>query len=313
MKNLKNILIVDDDKDAREILKIYLSKWNFNIYEASNASESLKLLKLHNIYIALIDWILPGKSGLELCKIIRNIIDDYIYIIVMTGKKTKKDVVEALSIGADDYIMKPFNFEELKVRINSGLRILSYYNKIKYKYKKLNEESKIDKLTGLYNRETILNKFNIEYERHLRSGNEFCIIMSDIDFFKKINDKYGHLTGDKILKYVGETIKDNIRKYDLPGRYGGEEFLIILPYTNLFTAKKVAERIKNEIKNKTFNFNGSQIKITMSFGIASSLDTKKPTEMLKFADKALYNSKDLGRDKVTLYFIEEEGGQSLQV
>ncbi len=310
MKNLNNILIVEDDKDSREILKIYLSKWDYNVFECSNAIEAYEILKKQNIKIALIDWMLPGISGLEICKKIReDFKDDYIYIIIITGKKNKNDVVEALSKGADDYIMKPFNFDELKVRIEAGKRILIYYNKIKFKYKKLNEESKIDKLTGIYNRETILKKFHFEFERHKRSSNEFCIIIGDIDFFKKINDKYGHIIGDVVLKQVGEILKKSLRKYDLVGRYGGEEFLIILPYTNLLTAKKVAERLKRNISKYSFSHNGIEIKITMSFGISSSIGSLNPLEMIDKADKALYQSKFTGRDKISLYI--DKGGRSL--
>ena len=298
----KNILVVEDDKDSRELLKTYLMKWNYRVYEAYNAQNAFEILKKKRIHIALIDWILPGISGIEICNKLReNHKDSYLYIIIITGKKTKDDVVEALSNGADDYIMKPFNFEELKLRIEAGIRIVNFQENLKSCYEELYKQTIEDSLTGLLNRKTILEKLQIELERHKRLDSELSIIMCDIDYFKKINDTYGHLAGDYILKKVGEIFRNNLRRYDFAGRYGGEEFLVILPHTNIFTAKKVAERIKLEVEKKIFNYGSNKIKITISFGICSSKYVKSLEDIIFKADKALYYAKSKGRNRIEVY------------
>ncbi len=302
IKMKKNILVVEDDRDARDLIKIYLKKWNYSVYESSNGHTALEILKTNYIHIAIIDWILPGMSGIELCKKIRDINpNNYIYIIIITGKKTREDVIEALSNGADDYIIKPFNFEELKVRIEAGLRIVKYHENLKSCYEMLYKESLIDSLTKVLNRKAILNRLEVEFERHKRFNDELCVIMGDIDFFKKINDTYGHLAGDEVLRQLGQLFNNSLRKYDCVGRYGGEEFLIILPHTEKEVAIKVANRMRETIKNHNFIYNSLSLDITMSFGIASSLYAETPLELINLADIALYRAKKKGRDKVEIY------------
>ncbi len=295
----KNILIIEDDKDSRELLKIYLTKWNYNVFEASKPFAALELIKTHSIQMALIDWVLDETSGIEICNLIRNKFrDNYVYIIIITGQKTRRDVVEALSQGADDYLMKPFNFEELKVRIKAGERILTYQNNLKDCYDKLYEASIKDPLTGTFNRQTILERLNSEFERAKRLNDDLSVIMSDIDFFKRVNDSYGHLVGDSVLKHIGKILKKSIRKYDTVGRYGGEEFLIILPHTSIKVAKNIAERVRQSLKNEVFIIKNFSIPITMSFGISHISRASNSSLLLQQADQMLYEAKRRGRNKV---------------
>ncbi len=295
----KNILIIEDDKDSRELLTIYLSKWNYNVFESSKPSKALELIEANNIQMALIDWVLDESSGVEICRQIREKFnDEYIYIIMITGKKNQSDVVEALSKGADDYLIKPFNFQELKVRIKAGERILTYQNNLKNCYDKLYAASIKDPLTGTFNRQTILERLNAEFERSKRLNDDFSIIMTDIDFFKKVNDSYGHLIGDKVLKHIGKILTNSIRKYDAVGRYGGEEFLIILPHSDIDTAIKIANRIRSTLKNNPLNIENVVIPVTMSFGVAYIDDADSASELLKLADTYLYMAKNKGRDKI---------------
>ncbi len=297
----KNILIIEDDKDSRELLKIYLKKWNYNIFEALDPDIAINKITEHNIQLALIDWVLDEVSGLEICNTIRKKLKDkYIYIIMITGKKTKDDVVEALREGADDYLIKPFNFEELRVRIEAGERIINYQNHLKNNYIKLYEASLIDTLTKIYNRKTILDKLNSEFQRAKRLNNNLSVIMCDIDYFKKINDSYGHIIGDKILENIGEILKTNLRLYDSAGRYGGEEFLLILPDTDTNTAYKVADRIKKYLENNHLKVGKFSIPVTMSFGISSSSGKKSISELIDNADKQLYKAKRAGRNRIIL-------------
>ena len=297
----KNILVIEDDKDSREILKIYLNKWDFQVFEASSSVRAFEILRNNYIHIALVDWVLTGLSGIDICKQIRNSpFSHYLYIIIITGKKTRDDAIEALSNGADDYIMKPFNFEELKVRIDAGLRIIKFQEKLKSNLETMHKDSQIDFLTGVYNRKFIMEKLEIEFGRAKRTDSELSIILCDIDYFKRINDEFGHLAGDEVLSNVGGIFTSNLRKYDYVGRYGGEEFLLLLPDSNIESAKLISERIRKQVENTYFRFKGKKVNITLSFGISSSKFVPTARELIELADKALYNAKHRGRNRITV-------------
>ena len=272
-----------------------------------NPFDAIEVIKKENIQIALIDWVLDETSGLEICNIIRkNFLNEYIYIII-TGKKTKDDVVEALSKGADDYLIKPFNFGELKVRIKAGERILEYQHNLKNCFDQLYEASLRDSLTGTFNRQCILEKLEAEFERVKRLNNELSVIMSDIDYFKRINDSYGHLIGDEVLKHVGNILNKQIRKYDSVGRYGGEEFLIILPNSDIEKSLNVANRIKETLNKKPYHIGKLIIPVSMSFGISSALSANSSLELIRQADEALYMAKKSGKNRVVIYKNKKAG------
>jgi diguanylate cyclase (GGDEF)-like protein len=307
MLNKKNILIIEDDKDSRELLKIYLTKWGYNVFSSFTGNNVTETIQKENIQFALIDWVLNESSGIEICKLIRKeFTDRYIYIIIITGKKTKDDVIEALSEGADDYLMKPFNFEELKVRLKSGERVIRHHNLLKNSYEVLYKESRLDPLTRIFNRKTILEKLYNEFERAVRAGDELSVIMCDIDLFKKINDTYGHLTGDAVLKEIGKILNMSLRKYDSAGRYGGEEFLLILPHTNISTAESVAVRIKETLNQSPLKIDNFSVKVTMSFGISCSCGIKEMSKLIENADRALYSAKNSGRNNIVSFHSEQK-------
>ncbi|BAI80219.1 signal transduction response regulator [Deferribacter desulfuricans SSM1] len=292
------ILIADDDKDMRENMRFFLEKLNYDIIEASNGIDALEKIKNDNISIALIDWLMPGLTGIELCKKTRELnLDNYVYIIIVTGKSEKEDTLEALHHGADDYIVKPFSFKELKIRLFSAERIIKLENKLKEAYARLYNDAIHDFLTGVLNRRSIMS----ELESLSNNPNdEIGIIIIDIDNFKKINDTYGHLVGDEVLKEISNIISKSLRKDDYVGRYGGEEFLVILPKLNINESFTVAERIRNSIANHNFHIGDIDFKITVSLGVSSLKKFKNIKDALNEADKALYVAKRTGKNKTVI-------------
>lgn len=291
-----NVLIADDDKDARLLLDVYLKKFNYNIFNASNGVEALGIIKSSDISIALIDWMMPGITGVELCEQIRKLdLNRYVYLIMVTGRSEKEDTIEALHRGADDYIVKPFTFQELKVRISGAERVLKLENRLKSAYQKLYDESIHDVLTGTLNRRTLMNRISDTFGTF---NTNIGIIIVDIDDFKKINDTYGHLIGDDVLREFSSIISQNLRKNDFVGRYGGEEFLIVLPELDLKESCKIAERIRLSVESEVFNFGGISVKITASFGVAVLHKGDDIKTSLQKADDALYDAKKSGKNRV---------------
>lgn len=291
-----NVLIADDDKDARLVLGVYLKEFNYNLFNASNGLEALGIIKNSDISIALIDWMMPGITGVELCEEIRKLdLNRYVYLIIVTGRSEKEDTIEALHRGADDYIVKPFTFQELKVRISGAERVLKLENRLKSAYQKLYDESIHDVLTGTLNRRTLMNRISDTFGTF---NTNIGIIIVDIDDFKKINDTYGHLIGDDVLKEFSTIISQGLRKNDFVGRYGGEEFLIVLPELDLKESCKVAERIRLSLESEVFNFGGISVKLTASFGVAVLHKGDDIKTSLQRADDALYDAKKSGKNRV---------------
>lgn len=292
------ILIADDDKDAQNLLGLYINKLGFKVHYASNGIDALNKINGLNISIALLDWMMPGMSGIEITQKIRESkIDRYIYIIMVTGKSEKDDTIEALHNGVDDYIVKPFTFQELKVRIFAAERIIKLENKLKNAYNKLYNESIHDVLTGVLNRKALMERIDDYNNKNKSLG----IIMIDIDNFKVINDTYGHLVGDQILKEFTAIISNTIRKSDFVGRYGGEEFLAVIPDLDVDEVKTIAERIRKNIESETFHIGSLSLKITASLGVYVLTEKSKIEDAIKLADDALYEAKKSGKNRVIVH------------
>ena len=276
----KNVLIVDDSKAIRNYQKKFLNLLNLNVFEAKNGAEALEVIQKENINFVITDIEMPKLNGVEMVKEIRKTkkIDELPILVVSSNDKLFV-TFQILKLGANDFIKKPFDKNEYIIKVNNLLDI--YDSLINYK-----EERTIDGLTKVYNRFFLENNF----ERTFKFYEQKAIVMLDIDFFKKINDTYGHQTGDKILAYFAEHIKNNLRKDDLIIRYGGEEFLIFMPNTT----KEEAYIILHKIKNSLNAVDG--IKFTFSAGIANEGETM--AEMIKIADERLYEAKKTGRDKI---------------
>ena len=278
-KNLK-VLIVDDAVVSRRKVSKYLKLFNLKVLEASNGEEAKELLRKEDITLIITDIYMPIMDGFELIKFVRQKKSlEELAILGISGIGDSLDAVKLLKFGANDFIKKPFLKEELLIRVANLLNLYDFIHKYK-------QQSEIDPLTGAYNRAILETKIDTLFHIYEKKS----IAMLDIDFFKKINDTYGHQKGDEVLKYFASHINEVIRKNDFLVRYGGEEFLIFMPNTTKEEAYVVLHKIKNTLKS----VNG--VEFTFSAGIADEGETL--AEMIKLADKRLYKAKREGRNKI---------------
>jgi two-component system chemotaxis response regulator CheY len=301
------ILIVEDEKISRMILLRALEKQGYEVLVAEDGQEGWEIFQKEkeDIYLAILDWMMPKMDGLELCHHIKKSqVSHYVYVMFLTGKSDVKDIVEGLDRGADDYLTKPFDNRELLSRIKVGLKIVELEKALKEANRKLHVLATTDGLTGILNRRALLERLWDELSRAGREKKPLCLIMLDIDHFKNVNDTYGHDAGDKVLIEVVNRIKSELRPYDMMGRYGGEEFLLGIPKTDLKTGKIIAERFRTCICERPFEINDKRLKVSISLGISNTVpsmdcDTNNLLEtMIKSADDALYKAKETGRNKV---------------
>ena len=280
-KNI-NVLIADDDKIVLKIEENILKKINLNIFKAYDGEEALKSIHNNNIDLVLTDLNMPKLDGEELLIKIRKLKTmDELPVIVVSSNKDHFQIAKLLKLGANDYLTKPFFKEELILRVNNLLNITNNIKNIK-------KQMFIDSLTKVYNRLFLEKKL----ESIFRLYDQKSIAMIDIDFFKKINDTYGHQIGDEILKHFAKIIESSVRKSDYIIRYGGEEFLLFLPNVVKAEAKLILYKIKKNLKPyKNINF-------TFSAGVAVNGD--ELAEMIKIADEKLYQAKREGRNKIII-------------
>jgi two-component system chemotaxis response regulator CheY len=246
---------------------------------------------------------MPDLTGLRISEHIRSRLQaSYTYIILLTGKSEKESVVEGLAAGADDYLTKPFHHDELIARVGVGLRIIGLQREIEAKNVLLKELALTDALTGLPNRRAIEDWATRQLSGAARYGFSFWVALADLDHFKSVNDTYGHDAGDTVLKAFSEILKTNSRQSDICGRIGGEEFLLVLTHTTEENARMVIDRVRGELEATQFNFDGSSLKVTASFGLAGFAGTHAPdfNRLAAQADAALYSAKRQGRNRLEL-------------
>lgn len=309
------VLLVEDDPIQASATKEILRKVGYEVLWAEDGINAIKLIKSEKPDIVLLDVILPGMDGYEVCRWLK--LDEStkgIPVIMLTVKKELADKISGLQIGADDYLPKPFNELELNARIYASLRTKSLQDELKLKNRQLEElldkvnyMAITDALTGLYNRRRFLDALTNEYERAKRYATPFSLVMLDIDYFKKINDTFGHAVGDAVLKEVSEILLKSIRDIDTAARYGGEEFMIILPNTDIAHARIIAERMRQAIE--MHDFAGVDWKISVSIGISGMPDVKvdNKEKLIRCADFAMYRAKQCGRNRtVTVEALELE-------
>ena len=294
-----NLLIAEDDRVIRKIIEKTTKECDCNVFCASDGEEAYRILNNNNIQIAILDWMLPGIEGIELSRRIRSDKEkNYTYIILLTSKKEQADMIDGFSAGVDDYITKPFDTNDLKARVKTGKRIIELQNQLIESQNRLREQATHDGLTKLLNRNAIFEIIEMEFARALRNEIPMGMIMIDIDHFKRINDTYGHQTGDDILQEVALRLKNGIRPYDNIGRYGGEEFLVVLPNCSIDQIEKVAERLRFNISGKKFKTRIKSLNASISMGItiAEYPFDKSPDLLIKMIDEALYKAKEKGRN-----------------
>jgi diguanylate cyclase (GGDEF)-like protein len=295
------VLVIEDHPDQRELLAIVLQREGYRVVTAANGLEALERLEVENIQIALSDIMMPKMDGFELIKRIRtNPALKSIYLILITARIQEGDRVRGLDLGADDYITKPFSFSELLARVRVGSRVVHYQQHLEY-------QTQVDSLTGLFNRRAFEKKIHEEFERSKRYHNPLSVLILDIDNFKTINDTYGHHGGDAALVKISETFREKTRQSDFPSRYGGEEFVLVLPETDQENALQVASKIHEAIRSCAFGTTARPFRLTVSIGV-SSTSTRFYSdwrEMLDDADQALYLAKNTGKDRIETWDPEK--------
>jgi diguanylate cyclase (GGDEF)-like protein len=303
------ILIAEDDPVTRRALEAALTKAGYQVLTACDGAGAWEILQgLEAPRLAILDWMMPGMDGPQVCREVRKRNDrTYVYLILLTSRDRKQDVIEGLEAGADDYLTKPFDAFELKARLNVGRRILGLQGQLLEVCEELRRRASMDPLTGVYNRGAILELLEQEWARARREEIPLGILMADLDHFKHINDAHGHPAGDAVLREVTRRLRAVLRAYDAVGRYGGEEFLIIMPRCRAEHIVGLAERLRESIAAGPVCVGPNSIPVTVSLGVSVSENGTGDSlqQLLQAADAALYRAKYEGRNRVVLAGAQE--------
>lgn len=295
------VLVADDNQFFRRLLEVNLAQWGHQVVPCSNGTEAWKILSRQDCpQLAILDWEMPGMEGVELCQELRKLVDrPYVYVFLLTGKTRREDILKGLDSGADDYITKPFDPLELQVRMRTATRIIQLQQDLMKSIKALEMRASEDSLTKLWNHAAVLTRLKQELDRCRREHASLGVIMVDVDNFKQINDSQGHQKGDELLKGLAVRIKKALRSYDSVGRYGGDEFLIVLPHCDLKESAALAERLRSTVSDLSREA-AVGFQCTTSFGVASTDGTGDYDvgRLVRAADAALYQAKRAGRNCV---------------
>jgi two-component system cell cycle response regulator len=298
------ILIADDEPVSRRMLQGLLRKWGYEVLSAEDGNAAWEQLNSTDApRLALLDWMMPGRNGVDVCRELRtHRPDPYTYILLLTAKDAKESVVEGLESGADDYLTKPFHPQELKARLRVGIRLLELEDNLVQAREAMRFKATHDALTGVWNRGFILDMLDREVNRSRRESTALGILMGDLDHFKSVNDTYGHLAGDSVLLEATRRMQACVRSYDAVGRYGGEEFLVILPGCDAAAIADKAEQLRTAICQQPIETPSGPLLVTMSLGgvAAANWPDKKPNQILQMADAALYRAKEEGRNRTVM-------------
>jgi two-component system cell cycle response regulator len=298
------ILIVEDELIFRRMVKKYLLDAGYDIVEAEDGQSAWELFQCEPFHLVITDWMMPRLSGPELVQKIRTSAQkNYTYIIMLTAMDDKDNVVLGLESGADEYLTKPFNSKELVARVASGMRILRLEEQLMQAHQQMEILAMRDGLTGLLNRRAIEEYAEAEFNLTLRKERVLSVIMLDIDHFKSVNDRFGHKFGDHALQQVAKILREDLRTYDRIGRWGGEEFVLILPDTQLKDAATVAERVRVRTAEMKMSLeNGETFSVHISLGAACTTGQfSSLTKLIDAADQALYQAKEAGRNRVCIF------------
>lgn len=306
------ILIADDSIVSRHLLEATLRKWGYEVVVACDGLEALEALERKDApVLAILDWMMPGLTGPEVCRRIRQWArEPYTYTLLLTSKSQKEDLIEGMEAGADDYITKPFDQHELQVRLRAGTRLVDLQAELLAAREALREQATRDFLTQLWNRSEILEFFGRELARSSRERTPVGVVLVDIDHFKAVNDTHGHEAGDAVLREIARRMQVSVREYDGIGRYGGEEFLILLPGCDELSSYNQAERLRKQIAQAEISIGDTSLSITASFGVTTAElgEAWTPASLIRRADQALYLAKKSGRNRVE--FLAHDESQS---
>ena len=298
------ILVVEDDRVTREYVSGLLRGAGMSVRALESGSAAVDLARHGKVDLVLLDVVMPGISGVDVCRMIKSVTaDSFVPVILVTAKADTASRVEGLRIGADDYVCKPFDERELLARIEGMLRIKKMHDEVNKARSRLQELAVRDDLTGLFNFRYLHTRLHEEFKRAERYREPLACAMIDIDGFKGFNDDYGHDVGDQVIRGVARRLEESLREIDVVARYGGDEFLLILPSTHFSGALTVADRTWRSVGERPFEINGAPLKVTCSIGVAlyPSRDVGSKDEVLKAADAALYQAKDEGRNRICVF------------
>jgi diguanylate cyclase (GGDEF)-like protein len=293
------VLVADDNNDSAQSLALLLEAWGFAptvVYDGHAAR--VRLFEPEAPTLALLDWNMPGLHGIDICRMLRQDTGrPYTYVILVTGRG-KEQMVDGLQAGADDYLVKPADPTELRARLNTAQRILNLQDQLLATQRQLREQATHDSLTGVWNRGMILEMLEREMIRSRREGQPLTVIMADIDHFKQVNGRFGHLGGDLVLRQTAQRLVGELRPYDAVGRYGGEEFLILLPGCDAAAGALLAERLRRCVAASSVLDGTHTMRVTLSMGIAAWGQGMTAADLLRVADAGLYSAKRAGRNRV---------------
>jgi two-component system, cell cycle response regulator len=290
------VLLVDDDPAMLRLLSKWLEAEGYQVIRAADGRAAMEVIEAEHPRILVTDWEMPHVDGLELCRWVRGqSFDHYIYTIFLTVRSHSADILRGLEAGADDFLKKPVDRDELLARIRAGSRVMELEQR-------LSKLANVDPMTGLATRRTLFDKVQREWRRAARYESPLSCVMIDIDFFKRINDTHGHHVGDDVIRQLGKLLGSGVRDCDIAGRYGGEEFCVVLPETSEQQAMIWAERMRKRVAELRIPIRNSSLSITASFGVAERLaDTNTAEQLIDMADQALVAAKRSGRDRVIAY------------
>jgi diguanylate cyclase (GGDEF)-like protein len=296
------VLVADDDAVCRLLLQNTLGGWGYHVVVAEDGNAAWQVLQGEDTpALALLDWMMPGLDGPEICRRLRRQQRDrYTFALLLTSRNSHADLAQGLEAGADDCLSKPFDPAELRARLNTARRILDLQNELIAARDALRRQATRDALTGVFNHAAILEILDRELARAAREGRWVGVVLADLDHFKRVNDTHGHLIGDAVLRAISERAVAAMRPYDLIGRYGGEEFLLVLPGCGEVGTLKVCERIRARVAERPVRHDGREVAVSLSLG-GAVFNPGRPVSafaLVQAADAAMYRAKAAGRNRV---------------
>lgn len=298
------VLIAEDNPGFRLALERLLTKWGYQAVSAVNGRQALEILSQDEPpRLAILDWMMPELDGVEVCRCVREQNrEPYIYILLLTAKDTAEELIEGMEAGADEYLRKPVNTQELRVRLRAGRRIIDLQEELVRARELLRRQASRDSLTEFFNRGEMFEVLNRELKRAERESTTLSLIMTDLDHFKQVNDKYGHPAGDAVLREAARRMAACVRPYDAPCRYGGEEFVIVMPGCELQDAITRAEDIRTQMAASPMQVAEGLIRVTCSVGVTATSGPAgfDPSALLREVDETLYLAKNSGRNRIAV-------------
>lgn len=298
------IVVADDDRLARQMLVAILLQAGFQVDAVDDGQEAIELVGRGGVDLVLLDIVMPRLSGLEACKLLKAMTaETFLPVVLVTGKTDTASRIEGLKIGADDYVCKPFDEDELLARVGAMLRIKRLHDHVAAQRAHLEQLSVHDEMTGLYNYRYLFARLNEEFKRAERYHEPFACVLVDIDQLRRLNETGGRPLGDVVIKRVSDGIRRSVREVDVVARYGGEEFLVVLPSTHFAGSVTVAERIWRETSGSPIDYAGSSTEFTVSIGVSlyPSRDVRTKDALLRAAESALYQAKREGGNRICVF------------